>query len=165
MVSRRFVVLFMVLAMVLLAVAGAYNMLNRPAGEVSFTLTAEEFGYNQSNGAPTLRVKVGEKVTITIVNNGAETHETMVVTKETLALALDPTVAYGGEEGLDKALGHHIEPVFQGAATDEAEPGETSSMTFMANQPGNYVYGCFTDEPGIILHAFRGMWGEFRVES
>ena len=157
------VLLLAFLAIVLVLAAGAYLSMRKPAGEKSFRLTAVDFGYNQSKGGPELHVKSGDTVTITMFNKGEQTHEMIVVDKETLALSLDPSVAHEGEEGLDKALGRHIEPVFTGALINETEPGETRSMTFIAGPPGNYVYGCFTDEPDITLHAFRGMWGEFIV--
>jgi FtsP/CotA-like multicopper oxidase with cupredoxin domain len=154
-----------VIVIALLLVAGAYFLSSRkPAGEKSFTLMAHDFGYNQSDGGPDIRVKSGDKVTITLLNKGEQTHEMIIVNKKTLALALDPTIAHQGEEGLDKTLGQHIEPVFTGAVINETKPGETGNMTFTADQPGNYVYGCFTDEPNSTLHAFRGMWGDFVVE-
>lgn len=167
MVSKKSLILLVAfLTIVLLLAAATYlSPMRKPDGEKSFTLTADDFGYNQSKGGPELRVKSGDKVTITILNKGEQTHEMIVVDKETLALALNPIVAHEGEEGLDKALGRHIESVFTGALINETKPGQTGSMTFIAGPPGNYVYGCFTDEPDTTLHAFRGMWGEFIVES
>ncbi|MCL4435344.1 MAG: hypothetical protein M1503_05655 [Thaumarchaeota archaeon] len=167
MFSKKILVLLVAFtAVVLLLAAATYlSPMRKPAGEKNFRLIADDFCYNQSKGGPELRVKSGDKVTITMLNKGEQTHEMILVDKETLAFALDPTVAHEGEEGLDKALGRHIEPVFTGALINETKPGQTGSMTFVAGPPGNYVYGCFTDEPDTTLHAFRGMWGEFIVES
>ncbi len=121
------------LAVALAAVAVASFSLSQPAGTKSFELDAREFGFSQVEGGPTLRVKAGDTVTITLVNIGAEEHEWMVVSKDTLAVALNPSVGEEGEEELERVLGGHPEPVFEGAMIHHLEPGETKTITFVAD--------------------------------
>jgi FtsP/CotA-like multicopper oxidase with cupredoxin domain len=164
MAGRKTVVGLIIAASILLSIVGVYFLTSRGEEEKRFYLIADEFGYNQSEGGPQLRVRAGEKVTITLMNQGEEEHELMIVTKETLAFALDPTIAQKGEAGLEDALGGAPKPVFAGAMIHDVEAGETGSTTFVADRPGEYVYGCFADAPDGIVHAFRSMWGEFVVE-
>jgi len=90
---------------------------------------------------PFLRVKQGNTVTIKLVNNSthAETH------------SIDLHAALGKKGG---------------AAVLMAKPGETKSFTFVAKNPGIFLYHCVgTGTPhGIAEHQHNGMNGLILVE-
>ena len=97
---------------------------------------------------PTIQVKAGETVRVVLKNIGGADHEFMVA-----------------EEQVLKEKGMH-DPVFKDAMTETTKPGQTSTITFLAEKAGKYIYGCFLDvatKPD--THADRGMWGEFIVEA
>jgi len=97
---------------------------------------------------PTIQVKAGETVRVVLKNIGGADHEFMVA-----------------EEQVLKEKGMH-DPVFKDAMTETTKPGQTSTITFVAEKAGKYIYGCFLDvatKPD--THADRGMWGEFIVEA
>ena len=97
---------------------------------------------------PTIQVKAGETVRVVLKNTGGADHEFMVA-----------------EEHVLKEKGH-AEPAFMEAMTEATKPGQTSTITFVAEKAGKYIYGCFLDvATAPDRHAERGMWGEFIVEA
>ena len=100
--------------------------------------------------APDITVKAGEQVTVNFENvsaNELTRHDFAVVPQ----LEDIPTLA------AIRALG---DQVLWGAMTPEAQAGETSTVTFVPEDPGAYYYVCTF--PG---HAQRGMIGEFIVTA
>lgn len=137
---------------------------SQPTGLKRFVLEALEFGFNQTNGGPTLRVKEGDTVSITLINKGGVGHELLIVTRDKLAVALNPSVAGEGREGWEETLGGHPKVIFEGSMLHDLKTGTSRTVIFIADKVGNYVYGCFLDGPDGVLHAYRGMWAEFIVE-
>ena len=90
---------------------------------------------------PFLRVKQGNTVTVRLVND--------ISSSRTHSIDLHAVV---GKKG--------------GGATLMAAPGETKEFTFVAKNPGIYVYHCVgTGTPfGIALHENNGMFGLILVE-
>jgi len=88
---------------------------------------------------PFIRVTQGNKVTVKFINNGTETH------------SIDLHAALGKKGG---------------AAALMAAPGETKSFTFVAGNPGIYVYHCvgLGMPQGIAHHENNGMFGLILVE-
>jgi len=98
---------------------------------------------------PKIQVKAGETVRVVLKNIGGADHEFMVTHESALQ---------------EKAAMH--DPVFKEAMSETTKPGQISTITFLAEKAGKYVYGCFLDvatKPD--RHADRGMWGEFIVEA
>lgn len=155
-----------ILSLAILIIGGvAYLNIDQSTVSKNFEFDAREFGFNLTEGGPTIKVKVGDTITIKLINVGQEEHELVIVSKETLAISLNPAVAELGKDEFEKVLGGHPEPVFKEANTHHVEPGETKIISFVAVTPGEYAYGCFLDDPDGILHAHLGMWGEFIVET
>lgn len=88
---------------------------------------------------PFIRVKEGNTVTVRLINNGTETH------------SIDLHAVLGKKGG---------------AAALRAEAGETKEFTFVAGNPGIYVYHCVgSGTPhGIAHHENNGMFGLILVE-
>lgn len=104
------------------------------------------FGGGQINDAdppkvpgPFIRVKQGNTVTVILKNNGEETH------------SIDLHAVLGKKGG---------------AATLMAAPGESKEFTFVAGNPGIYVYHCvgMGMPHGIAHHMNNGMFGLILVE-
>ncbi len=85
----------------------------------SFTLMAEDFGYNGTQGGPTITVNHGDTVRITLVGTTSVSHN----------LRIDEfNFRVGGEFGVVK--------------------GEKDTGEFVATTPGTYTYYCRTAQLG-----------------
>jgi nitrite reductase (NO-forming) len=119
-----------------------------PSSEVKrFTLTVEEtflkigdglsyyaWTYNGTIPGPTLRVREGDVVEVTLVNHG--------------------TVAHG--------IDLHAAAVSPAKAFAPIAPGAQHALRFVARQPGVFMYHC--SAPPIINHIGNGMYGVIIVE-
>ena len=158
---NKSVVAAIVVVVVIVVAAGALLALPRgpPSPPVrTFQLEAKEFAFNglgytefpcskapSGPCGPSIQVKAGETVKITLKNAGGADHEFMVVS--------------------DKKAPGHPDPDVMGAMTDVVKLGETKTITFVADKPGKYFYACFQDagtKPE--RHVDRGMYGEFTVQ-
>jgi nitrite reductase (NO-forming) len=136
------------------------------SGGSEFTLVASEaidephaYGFALNGDdvtamAPTLTVKAGQTLTVTLENahgqydpTGGDSHDFAVIP------ILDdvPTLA---------ATGRLADEVLWDSAIPKLFTGESGEVTFTPDEPGRYVYVCTI--PG---HADSGMIGEFIVES
>ncbi len=120
-----------------------------------------EYGYDQIRGGPTLAVSLGDSVEITLTNKGKLTHEFIMIDSETLRTTLKEGAV--GRAELQEALDEPLTTVIEGAAILNLEPGETETITFVADKPGRYLFACFRDGPDGVNHVYRQMWGEFSV--
>jgi FtsP/CotA-like multicopper oxidase with cupredoxin domain len=125
------------------------------AQTVHMTLTAggtPPWHYNDAqHGGQAITVPVGYTVTIDLINE-------------------DPVMAHSlGISADAPPFGGVVEPVtvFDGAITenpssmvDGTMPGETESVTFVAETAGSYWIVCY-----ITGHSFSGMWLHFNVSS
>ncbi|MFQ5968440.1 MAG: plastocyanin/azurin family copper-binding protein [Acidimicrobiia bacterium] len=161
--NRRACVAAYLLAFVLVAAAcGAAEELDEITEEREFVMIAgqlregyESFPSESSAGyahegeeitapGPTVRVGVGDRVTITFENEHyvderayPEPHNFVVVA--------------------DKD-DYFAEPLWE-SRTLAISPGESDSVTFTPDAPGTYYYIC-----SLGNHRARGMWGQFIVE-
>ncbi len=131
--------------------AGGTSELAKPTGkshtfDLSFTETADfrTLGFDapkgEPNANPDIRVKAGDSVTINVVSNGKMPHAFGVVTNPE-----DPTSIM-----FNSAIKSANNPILA---------GQSGSVTFVADKPGNYFYICTV--PG---HPMQGMQGNFIVE-
>jgi len=155
------IIIGIVVVVVIVGAAGAYFLAipqGPPAPQAkSIQLEAREFGYeglgyklsdNQYKGGPSITVKAGETVTIVLKNSGGTAHEFMIVSE------------------LPKQAKQHPEASIQKAMTDEVKPGQTRTITFVADKAGKYFYACLLDiATAPDRHADRGMFGEFNVQG
>jgi nitrite reductase (NO-forming) len=122
----------------------------RPAEVVDIELTAEEvvgqladgstypyFTFNGTVPGPFLRIREGDTVNLSLRN----------ATSSTLAHSID-LHAVNGPGG--------------GAVYTQTPPGETKVFSFLAMNPGLYVYHCAT--PSVPHHITSGMYGLILVE-
>ncbi|HET7011200.1 MAG TPA: copper-containing nitrite reductase [Anaerolineales bacterium] len=122
----------------------------RTAEVIDIELTAEEvvgqladgatypyFTFNGTVPGPFLRVRVGDTVNVSLLN----------ATSSTLAHSID-LHAVNGPGG--------------GAVYTQTPPGETHVFSFLAMNPGLYVYHCAT--PSVPHHITSGMYGLILVE-
>ncbi|MDZ7780789.1 MAG: sulfocyanin-like copper-binding protein [Gemmatimonadota bacterium] len=130
--------------------------IDRDAETVNLTITAGSvpdnnyWNYNGAiNGSMAITVPEGYTVTITLVNEDPNMPHSVVISDETEDFSAAPSP----------------EPVFEGAATenptsmvDATMPGETETITFVAESAGNYSMVCTI--PG---HTALGMWIFFNV--
>lgn len=130
--------------------------IDRTARTVTLTLTAGSsnrnnyWNYNGAiSGEMAITVPAGYTVTLTLVNQDPNMPHSAVISSETRNFTTPPSP----------------QPVFAGAATqnptsmvDATMPGETESITFVAETAGNYSLVCTI--PG---HSALGMWLFFNV--
>lgn len=84
----------------------------------SITLVMTEWGFGGAErGGPTIEIRAGEEVEITLINEGVNFHSFQVVTKEGVKVA-----------GLDE--------------DDVIGSGETRVVRIRIDQPGEYIYIC-----------------------
>ncbi len=145
-----------------LAVGGGLYFMSRPATR-QITLQAFDFFFLQpgvTGNNPTITVKSGDTVILTIQNLASKDHELMILTKQ------DYDSYYAGVQSGQRPLHPHPEAAFKEAEVEDVEPGESKTGTFVVGQPGTYVYACLEDAGTIPLtHAHEGMFGTFIVQS
>ena len=102
-----------------------------------------------TNGSMTITVPVGAQVTLNFTNSDPNMAHSAGIAPMSATTAATPAA----------------EPVFAGAITADATSmtestlsGETETITFTADQPGEYALLCYI--PG---HAVTGMWVRFNV--
>jgi len=126
--------------MFLLTACGA----SQPA--VEFILDASDFAYS----VPSLTVKAGETVKLTLNNVGALEHD-FVIEK------IDVKTKVVKDSGSDEHHAHGVEANYDLHVS--AQVGETSVIQFTVAEPGTYQFFCSV--PG---HKEAGMVGELIVE-
>ena len=145
---------------VVLAVAGGLYFATRPATR-QITLQAYDFLFTESGvtgNNPTITVNSEDTVVLTVQNLGAKDHEFFVLTQSDYNSYINAlTNGLSAEEPL---------PAFKEASVEDILPGQSKTGTFVARQPGTYVYACL-DKDGTepLVHAHRGMFGTFQVIS
>lgn len=124
----------------------------RPAQDVNIVLTANEvvaeiedgttiefWTFNQTIPGPLLRVRVGDNVTVTLINPSTNMHRH--------SIDLHAVTDNGG-----------------GAAYTQVDPGETKSFSFNASHVGAFVYHCAPGVGSVPAHISLGMYGAISVE-
>ena len=135
--------LILVIVAAVVVVAGVAAFFLAQPGAKSFNVTARDFGFDGFTGpGPTIRVKVGDTVQINLENKGGLKHELVI------------------------SSSNMVQQTLFNANTGLIDPGQRTTITFVANQAGNFFYVCFSDD-GVApkTHAELGMWGEFIVEG
>ena len=118
--------------------------------EVTAAGTAGNWTFNGArNGAMTITVPTGAQVTINFKNDDATSPHSIGVAAYSATWPATPSA----------------EPAFAGgvspnatSATDATKSGQTATVTFTADKPGEYALLCLV--PG---HATAGMWVRFNV--
>lgn len=134
---------------------------------VKFTIHMKEYSFTPSD----IQVKVGQQVTLELVNDGTLAHELMIgkdvrmvdnhpagfVTDLFKAAGVEPTISGGSEEmSMDEAAEEGVTMVHL------AKTGDTATMTFTVTKAmvGTWEMGCF-EQDGV--HYTAGMKGTFTV--
>ena len=97
-------------------------------------------GEDLDSPGPTITVRAGQPVTITLKNTGE-------------SLPADHNFVIVAEKSVE------ADPLW-GAETEQIGPGEQQTITFSPDTPGSYFYICSVD-----THMNHGMWGVFIVEG
>jgi plastocyanin len=169
--KRKF--LMFVLAGLALAAAACSSQPAAPAEPVSFRIEMSEYAFSPAE----IEVKVGQQVTLELVNNGALVHELMIG-RDVLLMENRPS---GYQVDLFQSAG--VEPEIlvmdaeavageHGDAHDEShtgfmvvlpENGGSASMTFTVTKDmvGEWEMGCFEQEG---VHYTAGMKGKLVVK-
>lgn len=109
-----------------------------PGGRFGFGLSPD----NITSPGPTIRVRVGEVVQITLINVGDVRHA-FVITPQ--VVRTNPEVLFGAQIG---------------SAARPLGSGEQGSVIFVATEPGEFFYQC-----PVANHGPKGMWGKIIVEG
>jgi FtsP/CotA-like multicopper oxidase with cupredoxin domain len=127
----------------------ASGAIEDPYGMVGFALDGDDV----TAMAPTLTVKAGEPLTVTLENAHGQYAPTGDSHDFAVIPILDdiPTLA---------ATGALADEVLWDSAIPKLFTGESGEVTFTPDEPGRYVYVCT-----LPSHAARGMIGDFIVES
>jgi uncharacterized cupredoxin-like copper-binding protein len=105
-------------------------------GRFGFGLSRESI----SSPGPTITLKKGSLVKVTLINVGVLPHALIISEKA----EDDP----------------YAEPSFAGAVTGIVSPGRSETIYFVVDKAGVYYYSC--NIPG---HVSMGMWGELQVSE
>lgn len=170
-------------AVVVVAIAGGlgvYLTTFQPKVK-EFKIETWEYGYDGPSGGPTLTVKAGETVRITLVNKGGVEHEFRLVKDKDAFLsdvqkAVEKLQAQGikDQDAVEKASAFKearrlqgMQVVNVGGTLDwdvDVEPGETKTIELVINTPGTYYYVCGElDATFPQIHAHRGMFATLIV--
>lgn len=131
-------------------------------------LVQNDFGWNGTNGGPTIRVNKGDVVQITIINAGQMAHnfgigtpsqQTMNIMKSVMQLPLSERVQKIPYNVMAAMPCPGCQPQFEaGHIKQFMKPDTQMVTTFTANKAGNYKYFCM-----VRGHIWLGMVGEFDV--
>ena len=102
-------------------------------------------------GEATITVPEGYTINIDLVNNDPNMAHSLGISTVTSGFGamLDQSVAFAGAVTADPT-----------SMTDATMPGETESISFVADKAGNYSMACL-----IVGHAATGMWVYFNVSA
>jgi nitrite reductase (NO-forming) len=112
---------------------------NELVAEIDNGTTIEFWTFNQTIPGPLLRVRVGDNVSITLINPSTNMHRH--------SIDLHAVTDNGG-----------------GAAYTQVDPGETKSFFFNASHEGSFVYHCAPSAGSVPAHISLGMYGAISVE-
>jgi uncharacterized cupredoxin-like copper-binding protein len=131
-------------------------------------LVQHDFGWNGTNGGPTIRVNKGDVVQITIINAGQMAHnfgigkpsqQTMNIMKSVMQLPLSERVQKIPYNVMAAMPCPGCQPQFEdGHIKQFMKPDTQMVTTFTANKAGNYKYFCM-----VRGHIWLGMVGDFDV--
>jgi len=143
-----------------LAVGGGLYFVSRPTTR-QITLQAFDYFFLQpgvTGNNPTITVKSGDTIVLTIQNLANKDHEYFVLTQSDYNNYIN--ALQKGENAEEP------KPAFKEAEVEDVEAGQSKTGTFVAGQPGTYVYACL-DKDGTkpLTHAHKGMFGTFTVQS
>ncbi len=163
---------FVLLALVLDACAGEGSQVEPTSVPVQFTIEMGEFTFTPN----TIEVKVGQDVTLELVNKGALEHELMIGREVKLtnsrpdgyqhemfdAAKVEPMVM-GGKEGSDD-MGHGHGSEHTGFMVTVPTGSEKATVTFRVTEEmvGEWELGCFSQQG---VHYDAGMKGTFIVSK
>lgn len=114
-------------------------------------VTFDFWTYNGTVPGPLLRAMVGDTVTITLINEASSTQHHSV--------DLHAVTGPGGGAKQNDGNG-----TIEGGASGilAADPGKSSSLTFVPVHVGEFIYHCAT--PNIPTHISKGMFGSIIIE-
>ncbi|GEM_PF-802440 len=101
---------------------------------VELTLYLNDYGYNASSGGPTITVRAGDRVRITLVGNGSG------------PIVHDFVLDSGSPSPYD-------------VRSERLSRGQTQVIEFLASYPGEYKYYCSVKPPFGLSHRERGQEG------
>lgn len=154
---------------VVAVVAVAIVLLVLPGMQTSvreIELDMVDYGYDRAGFAPTLTIKAGELVRITLINVGSQDHEFMVIRDNEMSLMNMKSIIseiddmdISEEEKLDLYETRHNMMIGQMAAFGiniHVHEDETEVSEFTINEAGQYWYVC---------HEAGGTWPEIHQEK
>ena len=154
------VIAIVAVVLIVLVAGGGFYLATRPT-TVQLKLQAYDFFFVDASGNrnPTITVRVGDTVVITIENKATKLkHEFFVLRQDEFNKYVDAI-----SKGQDPK---EPEPIFEAAEVEDVLAGETKSTTFVAGQTGTYVYACLThDGTRPLIHAHKGMYATFQVQQ
>ncbi len=148
-----------VVIIALIVVAGLYFTTRPTTWQI--TLQAYDFFFIQSGARgnnPTLEVRSGDTVVLTLQNLGGKEHEFFVLSQLDYNSYID--ALQKGQSAKEP------QPAFKGARVEDVGAGKSQTATFVVGATGTYVYACLdNDGTQPLTHAHKGMFGTFQVQS
>lgn len=134
----------------------------------TFTLVADEFGFNGSSSGPLIKVNKNDIVKIAFINAGAMSHTfgigkpskfTMSLMKNISGLSTEEKIRHVPYDVLAKMPCPGCKPEFEEAHIKTfVNPGDMVVTTFKASKSGNFKYFCM-----VRGHIWLGMNGDLVV--
>lgn len=165
--------LMCVLAGIALATAACSSQPAAPAEPVSFRIEMSDYAFNPAE----IEVKVGQQVTLELVNNGALVHELMIG-REVMVMdnrpsgfqtdffesaKVEPEVVFASASGEEHSHDMQHESGHSGFMVALDQGGEQATVTFTVTKDmvGEWEMGCFEQEG---VHHTAGMKGKLVVK-
>jgi plastocyanin len=128
-----------------------------------FVLIQKDFGWNGTNGGPTIVVSKGDVVQVTIINAGRMAHNFGIakVSEKSLSMSLPNRANHMPYDVMAAMPCPDCHPFFQqGHIESFMQPDTQQVTTFTANEAGNFKYFC-----QVRGHLWLGMIGDLTVQD
>lgn len=155
------------------------NLMGVPE-EVQWDLVMVDYGFERADFQPTMTVVAGQRIVLTVSNEGTQEHEFMLLEDKDMGMmmmnnmiqtilanenlttdeqreAMYETMHHDMDMAMDDANGVSIEV--------EVEPDGSDTITFVIDEPGTYYFVCHNvGGTWPEIHQAEGMWGTLIVE-
>lgn len=165
--KRNLSAVLIVVAAMLAACGGSGGGAAVPDASGNLTIELSEFQFSPSN----IELKVGQKVTFTLINKGEKDHEFMVGRnvmmmegapngfEHDLFEGMEPMVMRGGQMvGMEEMEGMATEMGHEGFMLEMPQGSDMATITFEVTQDmvGEWEIACFTDDGQHYEDGMRG---------
>ncbi|MFQ5871696.1 MAG: hypothetical protein ACE5II_00755 [Anaerolineae bacterium] len=177
MVKKVYTLVGVIVAIAVVGIATVFIALPALQQHVhEYDIVLVDYGYNKAGFGPTLTTHAGHLTRIKLSNEGAETHELMIVQDKEMTLMMMKNMVQNieGNESLTtdeqklamyNMMHDDMDMAFEGIEM-ELDPDESGVLEFTIDEPGTYWFVCHNaGGTWPEIHQERGMFGKLIVEA